>query len=170
MKEENDEKQNEGRDEGEDKEKYLFFVASKGWFDNLRKQNLHYFKFVSEIASADEEAAPEFVKSFKIFIENPEQILNAYETGLFWERCAFISMEGKAAPGFKIAKVRLTLLFCTNASDDYKYKPLLIYYEFSNMLIQLAFQSTEKRIKNHGWQHVWRLAHQHLVPSSENSF
>ncbi|XP_064089091.1 tigger transposable element-derived protein 1-like [Macrobrachium nipponense] len=43
-------------------------------------------------------------------------------------RRTFITAEEKALPGHKPMKDRLTLLFCANASGDYKVKPLLVYH------------------------------------------
>ena len=40
----------------------------------------------------------------------------------------FISMEEKAASGFKAAKDRLTILLGGNASGELQLKPLLVYH------------------------------------------
>ncbi|XP_023315527.1 tigger transposable element-derived protein 1-like [Trichogramma pretiosum] len=89
------------------------FNASKGWFENFKTRFLLYnVKFTGEIASADHEAARE--KKYE-----PEQIFNCDETGLFWKRMpkrTWLTKEEERAPGFKVAKDRLTLLFCVNAS------------------------------------------------------
>lgn len=113
----------------------LQFSASKGWFERFkRRQNLHNIKLTGEAASADTVAASAFPKLLKDVIESGEylskQVFNADETGLFWKRMpsrTFISTEEKSAPGFKVAKDRLSLLLCGNANGDYKNKPLLVY-------------------------------------------
>lgn len=59
-----------------------------------------------------------------------DQIFNWDETGLFWKRIpnrTWIAKGEKRAPGFKVAKDRFTLLFCANASENFKCKPMLVY-------------------------------------------
>lgn len=87
-----------------------------------------------EAAGADIAAAREYPNILKKMIEEgkyvPEQIFNAGEKGLYWKRMpdrTFFSMGEKTAPGFKVAKERLTLLLGGNAAVDFKLKPLLIY-------------------------------------------
>ncbi|XP_066940983.1 tigger transposable element-derived protein 1-like [Macrobrachium rosenbergii] len=41
--------------------------------------------------------------------------------------CTYLSKEEKSAPGYKVGKERLTLLFGANASGDLNVKPLLVY-------------------------------------------
>lgn len=41
----------------------------------------------------------------------------------------FLTKEEKTAPGFKAAKDRFTLLFCSNASGRFRCKPMLVYRE-----------------------------------------
>ncbi|CAH2245856.1 tigger transposable element-derived 1-like [Pelobates cultripes] len=43
-------------------------------------------------------------------------------------KCTFITEEETSLPGHKPMKDRLTLLFCANASEDLKIKPLLVYH------------------------------------------
>lgn len=115
--------------------KELQFRASKGWFERFKgRQNLHNIKLTGEAASADTVAASAYPKILKDLIGSgkylPSQVFNADETGLFWKRMpsrTFISKEEKSAPGFKVAKDRLSLLLCGNAAGDYKSKPLLLY-------------------------------------------
>ena len=113
----------------------LQFNASKGWFERFKqRQNLHNIKLTGEAASADTVAASLYPKILKDVIESggylPSQVFNADETDLFWKRMpsrTFISKEEKTAPGFKVAKDRLTLLLCGNAAGDCKNKPLLLH-------------------------------------------
>lgn len=110
------------------------FSASKGWFENFKKRhNLHHLQFKGEIASGDEKSAKEYPQKLdKIIKDNdylPDQVFNADETGLFWKRMpkrTYLSKSEKSASGFKAAKDRVTLLFCSNSSGDFMLKPLFI--------------------------------------------
>ncbi|XP_053145978.1 tigger transposable element-derived protein 1-like isoform X2 [Hemicordylus capensis] len=111
------------------------FQASKGWFENFKKRfSLHNVKLSGEIASADQQAAATFPAELKRLIQErgyvPDQVFNADETTLFWKRMpdrTFIAKEERRAPGFKAAKDRLTLLFCSNTSGGLMVKPMLVY-------------------------------------------
>lgn len=111
------------------------FQASKGWLENFKKRyNLHNIKLTGESASADHDAAKIFPVEFKQIIQEggylPQQVFNADETGLFWKKMpnrTFLSKSERSAPGFKAAKDRISLLFCANASGDFKVKPMMIY-------------------------------------------
>ncbi|GLV40841.1 hypothetical protein CBL_10016 [Carabus blaptoides fortunei] len=99
------------------------FKASHGWFDNFKKRpGIHCVVRHGKGANADKDAAKDFVKEFGKFVETE---------GLFWKKMpnrTYITQEEKALPGHKPMKNRLTLLFCGNASEDCKLKPLLIYH------------------------------------------
>lgn len=111
------------------------FLASKGWLDNFKKRfRLHNISLTGEAASADTEAAKLFVPILKKIIEEGEyddhQIFNADETGLFWKKMpkrTYVAKTEKKAPGFKVAKDRISLLFCSNKSGDLMTKPLAIH-------------------------------------------
>uniref|UniRef100_A0A1A9UEC8 HTH CENPB-type domain-containing protein n=1 Tax=Glossina austeni TaxID=7395 RepID=A0A1A9UEC8_GLOAU len=102
------------------------FVASKGWFEDLKTQ--------AERASADADAADKYSEEFaKIVKEHdylPDQIFNADETGLWWKKMpsrTFMSKpEKKTAPGFKVPKERIILWLCSNAFSDFMSTPLFI--------------------------------------------
>lgn len=110
------------------------FNASKGWFYNfIRSNSIRNVKIKGESASADVTAATEFPAKLAEIIEegayHADQVYNADETGLYWKRMpsrTYISKQERCASGFKAAKDRVTLLFCSNASGDHMLKPLLI--------------------------------------------
>ncbi|XP_064078530.1 tigger transposable element-derived protein 1-like [Macrobrachium nipponense] len=112
------------------------FKASRAWFDNFKKRTgIHSIVRHGEAASADVNAAEEFVKTFAEFVEAegyiPQQIFNCDETGLFWKkmpRRTYITEEEKKMPGHKPMKDRLTPALLANASGDCKIKPLLVYH------------------------------------------
>ncbi|KFD62567.1 hypothetical protein M514_25303 [Trichuris suis] len=94
------------------------FTASRGWFKRFKKRSkLHNVQMTGEAASADKEAAAAYPPSLKKLIDergySSQQIFNVDETSLFWKRMpkrTYIAQEEKAAPGFKPAKDRITLL------------------------------------------------------------
>jgi len=110
------------------------FSASNGWLAGFLKRNsYHNLKITGEIASADAEAAQAYPDKLQRIIEDggycADQVFNADETGLFWKRMpsrTYIANSEKKAGGFKVAKDRVTLLFCCNASGDKILKPLLV--------------------------------------------
>ena len=63
-----------------------------------------------------------------------QQVFNCDETGLFWKRIprrTYIMKEDTTLPGYKPMKDRLTLLFCANALEDCKVKPLFMLFKFT---------------------------------------
>lgn len=111
------------------------FNASKGWFERFKtRYELHNLKFSGESASADHEAAQQFLPILQETITEkgyvPDQVFNCDETGLFWKRMpdrTWIAKNEKRSPGFKFAKDRFTVLLCGNASGNLKCKPMLVY-------------------------------------------
>lgn len=111
------------------------FIASHGWFHRFKKRaNLHHVALSGEAASADKDAAEQFIATLKELIEKegflPQQVFNVDETALYWKKMpekTYISREEKTMPGSKPAKDRLTLMLGGNASGDFKLKPLLVY-------------------------------------------
>ncbi|XP_055634227.1 tigger transposable element-derived protein 1-like [Toxorhynchites rutilus septentrionalis] len=116
-------------------EKKLEFSASKGWFYRfIRKHSIRNVQIKGESASADLKAAKSYPAEFKQLIEDgkyhPDQVFNADETGVFWKKMpsrTYVAKAEKSASGFKVAKDRITLLFCSNASGDRMLKPLLLH-------------------------------------------
>jgi hypothetical protein len=67
--------------------------ASKGWFDKCKnRHSLHNVKLAGESASVDHEVAQRFPEELRKLIEEkgyaPQQVFNADETVLFWEKNA----------------------------------------------------------------------------------
>uniref|UniRef100_A0A1A9UQU6 DDE-1 domain-containing protein n=1 Tax=Glossina austeni TaxID=7395 RepID=A0A1A9UQU6_GLOAU len=86
-----------------------------------------------ETASADELAAKEFPEKLRKIIEDggytTDQVWNADESGLFCKKLSsrtYVAKSQKTAGGLKVAKDRVTLLFCSNASAERILKPLLV--------------------------------------------
>ncbi|XP_019512623.1 PREDICTED: tigger transposable element-derived protein 1-like [Hipposideros armiger] len=120
---------------GTSTEKEEGFKASRGWFDNFkRRSGIHSVRH-GEAVSSDAKAAEAFAIEFqKLMVSEcylPEQVFNCNETGLFWKKVpkrTYSTEEENAVPGHKPMNDRLTLLFCANASGDFKVKPLLVYH------------------------------------------
>lgn len=138
------------------------FLPSKGWFERFKcRHSLHNLKVQGEAASADINAAREYPKQLLKIIEEggfqPEQVFNADETGLFWKKMpnrTFLSKEEKTAQGFKVAKDRLTLLLCTNASGDCMIKPLLVYKSMNPRALKNIYKNKLPvfwRANSHAW-------------------
>nr|XP_033807654.1 tigger transposable element-derived protein 1-like [Geotrypetes seraphini] len=112
------------------------FKASRGWFYNFkRRSGIHSVVRQGEAASLDAQAAEAFAAEFQALIVSecylPQQVFNCNETGLFWRKMpkrTYITAEENALLGHKPMKDHLTLLFCANASGDFKVKPLLVYH------------------------------------------
>lgn len=110
------------------------FCASHGWFEKFKQRHsLHNLKLKGEQSSADIIAAQEYPEKFSELISahsyTRDQIFNADETGLYWKKMpdrTFVAKSIKSASGYKTAKDRITILFCSNASGDYIMKPLVI--------------------------------------------
>lgn len=109
------------------------FHASNGWLNRfITRYSLKNVKFKRESASADAEAAALFPAELAKLIEegdySADQVFNADETSLFWKRMPNTTYITKgSATGFKTAKQRVTLMFCSNASGDKLMKPLMIH-------------------------------------------
>nr|XP_022919259.1 tigger transposable element-derived protein 1-like [Onthophagus taurus] len=118
------------------------FVASKGWFDRSKKRfSLQNLKIQGESTSADSEAAKSIRKSWKKLFNRVDihhirfltQMKPAFG-GKKMPKRTFISKKEKTAPGVKVAKDRLTLLMCSNASGDHVVKPMLVYKSLNQKL------------------------------------
>ncbi|XP_055687379.1 tigger transposable element-derived protein 1-like [Lutzomyia longipalpis] len=111
------------------------FSASRGWFSRFKQRTgIHNVTLHGEAGSGNVEAAADFVQVFSQVMDekgyHPDMIFNADETGMNWKklpRTTFVTKEMKRMPGRKPLKDRYTLLLASNASGDYKVKPLMIY-------------------------------------------
>uniref|UniRef100_A0A1A9VDM3 DDE-1 domain-containing protein n=1 Tax=Glossina austeni TaxID=7395 RepID=A0A1A9VDM3_GLOAU len=100
---------------------------------HLSQNNLNLLQVQGETASADELAAKEFPEKLGKIIEDggytTDQVWRLDESGLFWKKIPsriYVSKSQKTAGGFKVAKDRVKLLFCSNASGERMLKPLLV--------------------------------------------
>ncbi|XP_048474297.1 tigger transposable element-derived protein 1-like [Rhincodon typus] len=108
------------------------FSASSGCFAGFKDHYaFHNTKLCGEAASADEERVMTFPPIVKKLIEeegsNLDQIFSLFEAGLYWKKMpskTYISKTEAQAPGFKVAKDRMTVLLGANASGDLKLKPV----------------------------------------------
>jgi hypothetical protein len=90
-----------------------------------------------ESLNVDEEGAEKFKIKFVELMEEsclPLEVCSVDETGLFWKkmpRRKSITKDEISLPGYKPMKDRLTLLLCSNASGDFKLKPMLVYRSYN---------------------------------------
>lgn len=110
------------------------FKASSGWLKNFKmRHGIRELDVQGEILSADNSAAMRFKEKFvSMTIEEGytrDDVYNADETGLNWRslpRKSLASRREKSAPGFKIAKERVTAMVCANASGSHALDLLVI--------------------------------------------
>ncbi|XP_068250249.1 tigger transposable element-derived protein 1-like [Palaemon carinicauda] len=111
------------------------FKSSRGWFEKFRKSSgIHFVVHHGEAGSSDKDAAEKFKVEFANFVKaeeyHPQQIFYFDKTEIFWKKMlqrTYITHEENPMPGHKPMKNRFTLLLCSNASGDYKIKPLLVF-------------------------------------------
>lgn len=111
------------------------FKVSKGWLERFKaRREIKNMKLHGEAQSADVQAAAEYKSTFLRIIEKgkytPEQVYNMDETALIWKKMpkrTFISKKVKMKKGPKVAKDRITLVFCSNAAGTHFITPLVLY-------------------------------------------
>ena len=111
------------------------FAASNGWLWRWQKRHgVKQLKVVGEKRSADKDGAAQFPAKLLTYIDEndlvEEQIYNADESGLFYRMLPNTTLaqqnEARKEEGFKLAKDRVTVLFCVNKTGTHKLKPLCI--------------------------------------------
>lgn len=108
------------------------FKASDGWFSRWKKRHgIRFMTITGEKLSADLEAAEKFVKSFPTLVAglSPQQIYNADESGLVVKALperSFAAPHEKDVAGFKENKQRVTIMACSNASENHKLRLMFI--------------------------------------------
>lgn len=108
------------------------FTASNGWlFRWKRRYGVRQLRICGERLSAQDqkEELDKFKRKFFRIIEKRgltgDQIYNADETGLNFRmlpRKTLVSETESAAPGYKMAKERITILGCSNVTGTHKLK------------------------------------------------
>ncbi|XP_011871984.1 PREDICTED: jerky protein homolog-like [Vollenhovia emeryi] len=109
------------------------FKASTGWLRKFQQRHgIRMIRVDGERLSSDAVASDEFTKIFSSFIEieggSVDNVYNADETGLFWKclpRKTLAPRNEHSAPGHKLAKERVTVMTCANATGTHKV-PLLV--------------------------------------------
>lgn len=104
-------------------------VFSGGWLWRFKaRHGIKKLDASSEKQAADHQAAEQFCGFFRSLTAEhgltPEQVYNADETGLSWQR--WPGPEGGPVPGGRQSRDRLTVLMCANATGSHRIKPLVI--------------------------------------------
>ena len=105
------------------------FKASNGWLGCWKVKYVKQFKRCGEGADVDELVVNDYKSRIPSIIsrKNEIEVFNCDETGLFYQAMPdkTFAEKGDAVKGGKMAKERLTVLFCCSASRE-KLKPLVI--------------------------------------------
>lgn len=103
------------------------FQASEGWFHRWKlRHGIRHVVIAGEKLSADDDAAKDFVEKFQKLVSDSnlvaEQVYNVDETGLNYKMLPKSTLAAKNEPvlGTKLAKDRLTIATCSNASGSHK--------------------------------------------------
>ena len=100
----------------------------------FRRSGVHSVLKHGEATSSNMRETEKFKKEFSDLIEAgfvQQQVFKGDKIGLFLKKLTnrtLITEEGKALPGNKPMKDRLTHLMCGNASGDFNVKQLLVYH------------------------------------------
>lgn len=148
------------------------FNASDGWLQKFKwRYGIRLLKIAGEKLSSQPELVSPFTAELTKVIEehklSKHQIYNADETGLYWKLLpdkTYVSLSEKTAPGLKLAKQRITVLGCVNASGSHKLTPLVIgksksprcFKNFNNPLIYKNTKNawmTQEIFKNWFFKH-----------------
>ncbi|CAC5385465.1 unnamed protein product [Mytilus coruscus] len=106
------------------------FKASNGWLDSWKSRfSIAHFKVCGESGDVNLETVNNFLSRIDTNVQDyqPEDIFNCYETGLFFRALPdkTLAQKKSACKGGKIAKERLTVMFCCSAMGE-KLKPMVI--------------------------------------------
>ena len=110
------------------------FKASSGWLKNFQScYVIRQLAIQGETMSANEESVGDFKSSLSQLIENEglvlSQVYNCDKTGLYWKAIpskTLASRNEEKAPGYKVSKVRVTILACSNATGDHKLRLTMV--------------------------------------------
>ncbi|XP_038603240.1 tigger transposable element-derived protein 1-like [Tachyglossus aculeatus] len=129
-------------------EEALPFSASSGWFAGFKNRYLYNWHNIRPAGGAAGEevaagvgaalgvgAAACFPRVLREVVEeggySPKQVFNLDDSGLFWKRLparTYLSREEAAAPGFRAARDRVTVMLGANVHGDCKLKPVVAYH------------------------------------------
>jgi hypothetical protein len=105
------------------------FQASNGWLESFTTRHDINFRFLSgESGAVDMPAVEDWKSKLHLVIKECRQLnqFNADEAGLFYRQMPRKSLiqKGEKCKGGKVAKERLSVLFCCSATGE-KLKPLV---------------------------------------------
>ncbi|GBO38310.1 Jerky [Araneus ventricosus] len=154
------------------------YSYTTGWLTKFKKRHgIRQLKICGDRASANAEAAEDFVNEFVSLVEtkklSQEQIYNVDETGLFWRyvpRSTLATADKKDATGVKDSKERITILGCGNAAGSHKTKLFVIRKSakpraFKNVKVfPVIYQSNKRAWMTQHLMNEW--FENHFVPEA----
>lgn len=111
------------------------FVASNGWLEKFRKRYNILFKVMSgEAQGVNQAVVTDYREKIASLCDgySPSNIFNCDESGIFWRGLPKKTLveKGASCTGGKLAKERVSVLFCCNSDGSEKLKPLVIAKSF----------------------------------------
>ncbi|XP_023237333.1 jerky protein homolog-like, partial [Centruroides sculpturatus] len=110
------------------------FKATSGWLKHFKSRHgIRELDIQGEKLSADTESAKSLKVSFKNMIDKEDykktNVYNADETGLYWKKMptkTLVSKNEMSAPGFKVSKLRITVMVCGNVTGTHRLSLLIV--------------------------------------------
>ncbi|GBC46554.2 tigger transposable element-derived protein 6-like [Rhizophagus irregularis DAOM 181602=DAOM 197198] len=126
------------------------FKGSNGWINGFKKRhNLSCYLKQGEAASAPLEKLDEFRKELQDLIcgYSLDDVFNCDETGLYWKMEPKRTISDKPISGRKQSKDRVTILLCSNATDNAPVHALYEGVELTNIEIKFLPSNTTAHLQ-----------------------
>ncbi|GBB94568.1 hypothetical protein RclHR1_23820001 [Rhizophagus clarus] len=129
--------------------------CTNSWIYRFKKRNgIQKIKLLGEAKSAPVENLLEERARLHILLAkyDKEDIYNADETGLFFRMELNQTLGTSSASGYKMDKNQISILFCTNATGNHKFQPLVIgkssnsrcFKNFNKSALSVTYRTNSK--------------------------